>query len=124
MEQLLLHALGDYVTQTEWMARVKLRHIGAAAIHALVYALPFWWLNPSWAAWLVIFGTHVLIDRYQLARYVAFAKNWVTQPSLKWADCREFGFPPQVPPWKAFWLMVITDNVMHLGINYAALRWL
>jgi Protein of unknown function (DUF3307) len=124
LEQLLLHAIGDYITQTEWMARRKLQHWGAALVHATVYALPFWLLSPSWAAWLTIWGTHAVIDRYSLARHLTFAKNWLTQPSLKWADCQATGYPPNVEPWKAFWLKVITDNVMHLCINYAALRWL
>lgn len=123
MEQLLLHAIGDYITQTEWMARRKLQHMGAALVHATVYALPFWLLSPSWAAWLTIWGTHAVIDHFDLARHLTFAKNWLTQPGLKWADCRVTGYPPTVEPWKAFWLKVITDNVMHLCINYAALRW-
>lgn len=124
MEQLLLHLLGDYVTQTNWMAREKLRRWSAALVHALVYALPFALLQPSWAAWWVIFGSHALIDRYALARHVIFLRSKLFAPQLRWADCRETGFGPQVPPYKAFWLMVITDNTLHLCINYAALRWL
>lgn len=30
-----------------------------------------------WLPWLVIFSTHFLIDRYRLARYVVWAKNWL-----------------------------------------------
>jgi Protein of unknown function (DUF3307) len=124
MEQLLLHAIGDYITQTDWMAREKLRRWSVAWVHALVYALPFGLLAPSWPAWLVIFGSHALIDRYALARHLIYWRARIFDPSLRWADCQETGFGPQMPPWKAFWLMVLTDNVMHLCINYAALRWL
>lgn len=124
MEQLLLHLIGDYVTQTDWMAREKLRRWSVAWLHALVYALPFAWLAPSWTAWLVIFGSHAVIDRLGLARHLIFLRSRLFNPALRWADCRETGFGPGLPPWKAFWLMVITDNAMHLCINHAALRWL
>lgn len=124
MEQLLLHLVGDYVTQTDWMARTKTRETLAAACHALVYTLPFMLLSSSPAALAVIGGTHFLIDRYRLARYVAYAKNRVTDRGLKWADCSATGFPADVPPTHAFWLMILIDNTLHLSINYGALRWL
>lgn len=124
MEQLLLHLIGDYVLQTDWMARTKVRASFAALCHALVYALPFLLLSPSPAALAAIALSHFLIDRFRLARYVAFAKNKTTAWDLKWADCGATGFPPSVPPGQAFWLMIAIDNTMHLAINYAALRWL
>ena len=124
MEQLLLHLIGDYVTQTDWMARTKTRANAAAACHAVVYTLPFLLLSPSPAALGVIAASHFLIDRYRLARLVAFAKNKVTDWQLRWADCSATGFPGEVPAARAFWLMILIDNTMHLSINYAALRWL
>lgn len=30
-----------------------------------------------WLPWLVIFSTHFLIDRFRVARYVVWAKNWL-----------------------------------------------
>lgn len=124
MEQLLLHLFGDYVTQTDWMARTKLRTSFAALCHAVVYSLPFLLLSPSLAAIAVIAVSHFLIDRFRLARHVAFGKNKLTDWHLKWSDCSASGFPPDVPPGHAFWLMILIDNTMHLSINYAALRWL
>lgn len=124
MEQLLLHMFGDYITQTDWMATNKTKKSLAAIIHAAVYSLPFLLLGPSLMALLVIFSTHALIDRYRLARYVVYAKNWVTQPSLKWADCSATGYHKDTPPWLAVWLLIVADNTMHLMINYSALRWL
>ena len=124
MEQLLLHLVGDYVTQTDWMANEKTKKSLAAAAHAVVYSTPFLLLSPSMQAFIVILATHYLIDRYRLARYVVFAKNWVTNRKLKWSDCSATGYPALVPPWLAVWLMIIADNTMHLCINYAALRWL
>jgi len=124
LEQLLLHLIGDYVFQTDWMARAKMRATLAAALHAVVYSLPFLLLSPSPAAIAVIAVSHYLIDRYRLARHLAFAKNKLTSWHLKWADCHTTGFPTDVPPGHAFWLMILIDNTMHLSINYAALRWL
>ena len=124
MEQLLLHLVGDYVTQTDWMARSKVSTTFAALCHAVVYSLPFLLLSPSLAAIAVITLSHFLIDRYRLARYVAFGKNKLTNWQLNWADCRATGFPADVPTGQAFWLMILVDNTMHLSINYAALRWL
>ena len=124
MEQLILHLIGDYVTQTDWMARTKVRATFAALCHALVYALPFLLLSPSPTALAVIAVSHFLIDRFRLARHVAFAKNKLTDWKLKWADCKANGYPSEVPPAAAFWLMIMVDNTLHLSINYAALRWL
>jgi len=124
MEQLLLHLLGDYITQTDWMARANVRRSLAALVHCLVYGLPFLLLEPSMPALAMIIVSHFFIDRFRLARYLVFAKNWLNQPSLRWADCSETGFPKSSPIWLSTWLMIITDNTMHMAINYASLRWL
>ena len=124
MLQLILHLVGDYVTQSDWMANNKTKSSFAAACHAVVYSLPFLLLKPSLAAFAVILGTHFLIDRYRLARYVVFAKNWVTDRTLRWDDCSTTGYHKDTPPWLAFWLLIIADNTIHLAINYAAIRWL
>ncbi|RYF30671.1 MAG: DUF3307 domain-containing protein [Comamonadaceae bacterium] len=124
MEQILLHLIGDYITQTNWMATEKTKRSFAAAAHAFIYSLPFLLLTTSPIALAVICGTHYLIDRYRLARYMVFAKNWITEPHLKWADCSTTGYPSATPPWLSFWLLIIADNTLHLSINYAAIRWL
>ena len=82
MEQLILHLFGDYITQTDWMATRKTKRTAVAVLHAAVYTLPFILLEPSMVALSVIFATHAAIDRYRVARFVVFAKNWTTQPSL------------------------------------------
>ena len=124
MEQILLHLIGDYLTQTDWMAREKTKRNAAAFAHACVYMLPFLLLTDSLLAVWVIGFTHYLIDRFRLARYVVFAKNWITDRRLRWADCSNTGYPSDVPPWMAVWLLIIADNTIHLTLNYAALRWL
>ncbi len=76
MIQLLLHLWGDYLTQSEWMAQNKTKAYFPAAIHALVYGLPFLLIG-TWQAVMVIVLTHFLIDHYRLARYVVWVKNWL-----------------------------------------------
>lgn len=122
-DQLLLHAIGDYILQSDWMAIEKTKRHAAAFVHALAYSLPFLILRPSLIAWLIIFGTHELIDRYRLARYIVWAKNWLG-PNKPWAECSTTGYPADRPAWLTVWLLIIADNVLHVAINGAALKWL
>lgn len=124
MAQLLLHLLGDYLLQTDWMASNKRARSWPALVHALFYGFPFLLLHPSELAIWVIIASHFFIDRFGLARYVVFAKNWATEPSLRWCACRTTGYPDTTPLWLAAWLMIIADNTLHLGINYLALKYL
>lgn len=77
MEQLIVHLFGDYITQSDWMAQNKAKAYFPAFVHALVYSLPFLLLTTHIMALLCIFGTHFLIDRFRLARYVVWAKNFI-----------------------------------------------
>lgn len=123
MVQLILHLFGDYVTQSDWMAIKKTSSTWAAFCHATVYSLPFVMVG-GWKALSVIWGTHLLIDRFRLARFVVFAKNFMGWPWPKWDDCKVTGYPSDRPAWLAVWLLIAADNTLHLAINYAALRWL
>jgi hypothetical protein len=124
MSELILHLLGDYVTQSDWMASEKTKNSTAAAAHALVYSLPFLLLGPSLSAFAVILGTHFVIDRYRLARYVAYAKNYLAPQKwwFQWADCSATGYHKDRPAWLAVWLMIAADNTLHLAINHLSLR--
>lgn len=75
--QLLCHFIGDYLLQSHWMATEKTKRSMAALVHVLTYGLPFLFLRPSWLALFVIVSTHFVIDRWRLARYVVWAKNWI-----------------------------------------------
>ena len=122
MLQLLLHLTGDYILQTDWMAKNKTSSSLVAGVHALVYSLPFLILKPSILAFSIILITHFFIDRFRLARFVIFAKNKTTNISLKWEDCCDTGYHKDTPSWLAVWLLIITDNTLHLIINYTALK--
>jgi Protein of unknown function (DUF3307) len=122
-DQLLAHATGDYLIQSDWMAQNKTEHSGVALAHALSYTLPFLLLTESWAALAFIAGTHFVIDRYRLARYVVYAKNLLVPKVYRpyWADCRETGYPSVRPAWLKVWLLIIADNVLHVVCNGLAL---
>lgn len=118
-DQVLAHAVGDYVIQSDWMADNKTRRSVAAGVHAVTYTLPFLFLTQSPLALVFIAGTHFLIDRFRLARWVVWAKNWDFR-----APITTTGYPESKPPFLAVWLLIIADNVMHVICNGAALRWL
>ncbi len=125
--QLLCHLLGDYVLQSSWMANNKIKRLLPAVVHSVVYFLPFFFiLQPSLAASVIMIGTHALIDRYRLARYVAYANHFLSPPSewKKWEDCSSTGYHKDTPPFLAVWLMIIVDNTMHLIINALAIAYL
>jgi len=123
MEQLILHLLGDFVTQSDWMATNKTKRSWPAFCHALVYSLPFLVIG-SPVAVTVIFVTHFFIDRYRLIRYVIWAKNWLSPQRHPWAECSVTGFHNSMPEWLAVWLMIVSDATIHLICNYCSLRWL
>ena len=121
MEQLILHLIGDYVTQSDWMANEKTKRFLPAFIHATVYSLPFL-LIASLPAWLIIYGTHFLIDRYRLARYVVYTKEYLS-PSIYY-PITATGYSNDKPLWLSVWLMIVCDNTMHLLINYIVIKYL
>lgn len=155
---LLCHLLGDYVLQSDWMAQQKTKSSLPALVHAITYSLPFWGLvvwagyeySAGMLALLVITSTHYLIDRYRLARYVCWVKNFLgpkntvetveyqnppdSVPGVSykqeeklwhypWNQCKGTGYHESRPPWMAVWLLIIADNTMHLVINAAALAY-
>lgn len=120
MIQLILHLVGDYITQSDWMATEKTRNSFAALVHATLYALPFLWIG-SVDAVAIIWGSHFLVDRFRLARYVVFAKNQLGWPRPKWEDCQATGYPSERPVWLTVWLLIIADNTIHLVCNYICL---
>jgi len=126
MLQLILHLIGDYLLQSDWMALNKTKCSKAAAAHAITYSLPFLILCPSIEAFSVICITHFFIDRFRLARYIVFAKSRLGPKRYwhKWEDCKETGYHKDVPLWLSLWLLVACDNTIHLLINFTALKYL
>lgn len=69
MAELICHLLGDYCFQNHRMAARKTSSWLWAAIHVAFYMLPFLFLRPSLLAFVVMAGTHLVIDRFRLAKY-------------------------------------------------------
>ncbi len=147
--QLVLHAVGDYILQSDYMASAKTKRWTPAIVHAVVYTLPFLLLTQSWLALLVMCSSHAIIDHLRLARYICYAKNflaptetWIKErqttasgqiiyvPKLEeqwwkpWVRCNKTGYDTDRPPWLSTWLMIIVDNVMHVIINGFAIYYL
>lgn len=124
-DQLVAHAVGDYILQSDWMANEKTKRSTAAFAHAFTYTLPFFLLTQRPVPLLVILGSHFVIDRWRLARYVVWAKNWLAPTrNLSWKECTGTGYAPDRPPWLAVWLLIIADNTLHVICNGLALRFL
>lgn len=152
--QLVAHAVGDYILQSDYMAQKKSELWAAAISHVVLYTLPFVLLTQSPAALAFIAVTHLVIDRYRLARYVGWLKNflapkWIdtwkedtftyhgpVEPrdaarmqhevirNYPWDWCKKTGYVGERPEWLTVWLMIITDNVMHVLCNGFAVTYL
>jgi hypothetical protein len=126
-DQLVCHAVGDYVFQSDWMANEKTKSTWPAVAHAITYTLPFILLTQDLYILNVIAVTHAIIDRLRLARYVCWLKNFMSPRKdwwHPWKECVGTGYHEDRPPWLAVWLMIITDNIMHVAINAACLKWI
>jgi hypothetical protein len=131
-DQLVAHAIGDFVIQSDWMASNKTKASLSCLVHAFTYTIPFMFLTQSVPALSVIGVTHFFIDRFRLAKYFIWAKNWIGLPidgdwsvvNRPWSDCTATGFEPNKPAWMSVWLLIIVDNIMHVSINAAALHWI
>lgn len=126
LTQILCHLVGDYVLQSSWMANNKTKRWLPAIAHALAYFIPFLAvIRPSLAATIVMIGTHAVIDRFRLARYVAYANSFLSPPNewKPWNECGGTGYHKDTPPFLAMWLMIIIDNTMHLVINVLTLAY-
>lgn len=121
MNEALAHLIGDYVVQSDWMATEKTSRHLPAAIHGATYAACFLPLTRDWRALAIIGGTHAVIDRYRLAKHVAWAKNQLA-PARYRPPHTATGYSPEKPDWMGVWLMFIIDNTMHLLINHYALK--
>lgn len=113
MNELLAHLVGDYIFQSDWMAVKKTSDWEAALLHGILYSLPFIFLTQNPLVLSVICLSHAVIDRFRLANWVARIKNW---------NFSATGYDESRPVWLTTWLMIITDNTIHLLINHLALK--
>ena len=132
MEQLLVHLFADYWLQNDWMATNKKKRWLPAIVHGFVYTLPFLLLTHSWVALLIIGITHIVIDHTDIVCRLNQIKNWdFRQDNYAFLDSQKplgvmmpvkdgyFGRPFAI----RVWLIIIQDNILHLIINYLALKY-
>ena len=118
--------VGDYLLQNHWMASQKTSQWLPAVVHGLTYAIPFLFIVPSVPALLVIAGTHIVIDRYRLARHVVWVKNQLAPKEFRplTTALKTTGYSEDTPIWLSTWLMIIADNTLHLILNTLAIVFL
>ncbi len=116
------------------MALEKTKKWVACLAHAITYTLPFILLTISWKVLLVVSVSHFAIDHWRLARYLCWIKNYMAPKWIEgecvprlirnypWSECIATGYHKDRPIWMAVWLMIITDNTMHLICNGLALK--
>ena len=114
-DQIVAHLIGDYIFQSHWMATEKTKNSVAAAVHAITYSIPFLFITQSPETLAIICGTHFLVDRFRIARFVVWFKN---DP---WKPLTATGYQDDVPPWLSVWLLIIADNTIHIAINGLAI---
>lgn len=119
----LAHLVGDYLIQSHWMATEKTSRMWPAVVHGVTYTIPYAFVTQSWMALLVIGGTHIVIDRYRLAKHLTWLKNQIG-PKASRPGHTATGYHEDVPHWMAVWLLIIADNTLHLLINTGAVLWL
>ncbi|QRG66777.1 DUF3307 domain-containing protein [Brevibacillus choshinensis] len=105
----IAHLIGDFLLQTEWMAKYKAQRWLPLLTHCLVYTLSvtllaFLFVPGGLSVWasLLIFLSHVILDRR------TFVYFWYRKVM-------------QVTDDRSKWLMIITDQVFHLIILGVAL---
>lgn len=101
---LIAHLIGDYLLQTEWMANYKAERWGPLLAHCLVYTaviaiFAFLWIPGGLSVWgiLLVFGSHVFIDR--------------RTPVALW-----YKKVMRVTDDRSKWLMIMADQIFHLII--------
>lgn len=137
MEQLLIHLFSDYWLQNDWMATNKKKRWLPAIIHGFIYALPFILLTRSILALFVICITHIIIDHTDIVAFFNRIKNWDFKSKTllyfkqlgdgllqKTSITINDGYGTDRPLFLRVWLLIIQDNILHLIINYLAIKYL
>jgi hypothetical protein len=146
MEQLLVHLLGDFIGQSDYMALNKSKKTIPCLVHVLIYTSCFLLLTTSWKALVFIGVTHFILDRWHTPlRRLIWSKGHLnptfSYPPFEYCnttgyyddspyntgtptqtDIEKFGKPRHF--FLTMWLYIIHDNFIHLVCNYLALAYL
>ena len=115
------------------MATNKKKRWLPAIVHGVVYTLPFILLTRSILALAVICITHIVIDHTDIVCRLNQIKNWdFRQDNYAFLDSQTQLGEIMVPVKDGYfgrpfairvWLIIIQDNILHLLINYLAIKY-
>lgn len=96
---LLGHLVGDYLFQTNWMAKEKSKNWAALLLHCTIYTFSVW-LLAFWGGFIlgpvalsILFISHVVLDRRTF-------NLWWNRTVMKNPD--------------QHWLHIVTDQIFHI----------
>lgn len=99
---IVLHSVGDWLLQTDWMSKEKgknwlplIAHVGVWT--ACMFPAAVWLFNPLWLLWLA--GTHLVLDGTGFVRWWMIKIKRISEADLRGS---------------AWWLTVVVDQVFHL----------
>lgn len=143
IEQLLCHIFGDYWLQSDYLAFNKSKRTIPCLIHVLIYTSCFLLITTSWKALLLIGISHFIFDRWHfIIKRLIWFKNHFPKGYPPYEHCDTTGYFDDSPyntkktnefGWKGvplmgprpffitIWLYIISDNFIHLLINYLAI---
>ena len=98
MHWFLAHLVGDFLIQTDWMAKGKKTKSWICAVHVLTYLTPFIILQFTWWQLVAIGVQHFIQDRTGFVLWL-----------MRKTGHRAFAEPPMSP-----WSVIVTDNILHL----------
>ncbi|MFQ5629637.1 MAG: DUF3307 domain-containing protein [bacterium] len=98
MHWIYAHLIGDFLLQTDWMARKKKQNSWVCLTHVLTYLVPFLLTPFDWWQLLLIGIQHFLQDRTDIV-------VWFMEKTGK----SEFTRPPTAP-----WSIILVDSILHI----------
>lgn len=111
MIQLIAHLLGDFVFQTDEMAKNKPNFDFYGwwwcLLHCIIYALPFLTITQNFQPIFLIFFSHFIIDKFGIAKH--------------WCQIFKVGARFDWNNWIKIYLIFMVDMAFHLGCNYIIL---
>jgi hypothetical protein len=98
MHWIYAHLIGDFLIQTDWMAKGKKGSTFICLVHVAAYMVPFLLCGFAWWQLGLIALQHFFQDRTNFVVWFMETKG-----------SAEFARPPMAP-----WSIVLTDNILHI----------
>jgi hypothetical protein len=105
MHWIYAHLIGDFLIQTDWMAKGKKESTFICLVHVVIYMVPFLFCGFAWWQLGLIALQHFFQDRTNFVVWFMEVKG-----------SAKFTQPPMAP-----WSIVLTDNILHI-LFIAAIR--